>query len=343
MRTTFRGRARRPLLFAFFTVVFAASAHAAGVTPSDATPVQREEAQAHFARAHDLYENKKYDEAAAEFAKSYAVVTSPNALLFLARCDRERGKLVTAYVELGRTAAEAKEHAAEDPRYAKTAQAASEEREALAQQLGFVTVTVEGGATDATVLVGGERFPRGSLGEPLPVTPGNVEVSVESPGRAPVRRAIAVAAGEKKAVKVDAGPVDAPHEATPSGAVPLAGPVHPEAPSSSSSPARGLAYGAAAVGVAGFATFAVAGLLSNGTYSDLQSKCGGTRCPANQGYEDEVSRGSSQQTIANVGLVVGAVGVVAAATLFVISLPSSGSHPTTAFVGPGSVGVKGVF
>ena len=342
MRTTFRERALRSLFFASFTVLFAASANAAGVTPSDATPVQREEAQAHFARAHDLYESKKYDDAAAEFAKSYAVVTSPNALLFLARCDRERGKLVTAYVELGRTAAEAKEHAAEDPRYAKTAQAATEERDALGQQLGFVTVTVEGGAADATVLVGGERFPRGSLGEPVPVMPGNVEVSVESPGRAPVRRSIAVAAGDKKAVTVDAGPAEAPHEAVPSGAVPLATPAPAESPSSSSSPTRGLAYGAAAVGVAGFATFAVAGLLSNGTYSDLQSKCGGARCPANQGYEDEVSRGSTQQTIANVGLVVGAVGVAAAATLFVISLPST-SHHTAAFVGPGSVGVKGVF
>ncbi|HEY2509807.1 MAG TPA: tetratricopeptide repeat protein [Polyangiaceae bacterium] len=341
MRTNFRGRTLRSLLFASFTALLAASAHAAGVTPSDATPVQREEAQAHFARAHDLYENKKYDEAAAEFAKSYAVVTSPNALLFLARCDRERGKLVAAYVEFGRTGAEAKEHAAEDPRYAKTAQAASDERDALAQQLGFVTITVEGGAADAAILVGGERFPRGSLGEPLPVMPGNVDLSVESAGRAPVRRSVTVAAGERKAVKLDAGPAEAPREGSPSTPAPLATPAPAETPASSS-PARGLAYGAAAVGVAGFATFAIAGVMSNGTYSDLQSKCGGGRCPSNQGYEDEVSRGSTQQTIANVGLVVGAVGVAAAVTLFVISLPS-GAHQATAFVGPGSLGVKGVF
>src|SRR5580704_11670159 len=73
-----------------------------------------------------------HDEAAAEFDKSYAIVSSPNALFFLARCDRERGKLVTAYAELGRTAAEAREHASEDTRYVKTAQAASDERDAIA-------------------------------------------------------------------------------------------------------------------------------------------------------------------------------------------------------------------
>ena len=50
---------------------------------------------------------------------------------------------VAAYEEFGRAATEAKEHAAGDPRYAKTAEAAERERDALAPKLGFVTVTVQ--------------------------------------------------------------------------------------------------------------------------------------------------------------------------------------------------------
>ncbi len=146
--------------------------------------MQREEAQNHFARGRDLYTAKKFDEAATEFDKSYAIVASPNALFFLARCERERGKLVAAYAELGRAATEAREHASEDPRYAKTADAASDERDAIAAQLGFVTVTVTSGSADTTVTIAGTKFPRAALGEPLPLAPGSAEIVVETPGEA---------------------------------------------------------------------------------------------------------------------------------------------------------------
>jgi hypothetical protein len=323
----------------------ATPAHAgAGVTPSDATPVQREEAQTHFGRGRDLYAAKRFDEAAAEFERSYAIVASPNALFFLARCDRERGKLVAAYAELGRTAAEAREHAADDPRYAKTAQAASEERDAIAPQLGFVTVTVTGGSADTTVTVAGAKFPRAALGEPVPVMPGGTEVVVETPGKAPLRRSVVLAAGEKKAVGFDAGTVDlATREpaSVPSAAGQGLAQPGPEAPPRHSG-LRTWSYVSAGVAVAGIATFAVAGSLSNSAYSDLKTQCGGP-CPAGDASNrDEINRGKMEQTLANVGLVVGLVGAAAAVTLFVVSVPTR-SDKVAAVVGPTWVGLRGDF
>jgi hypothetical protein len=321
----------------------AGSAHAAsGVAPSDATPVQREEAQTLFARGRDLYTAKKFDEAAELFDKSYAIVASPNALFFLARCDRERGKLVAAYSELGRTAAEAREHASEDPRYAKTAEAATEERNAIAPQLGFITVTVSGGTPDTTVTVAGTKFPRAALGEPFPIMPGSTEVIVETPGALPIHQSVAVFGGEKKSVTFDAG---AAQSAAPEAAAPAPlPPLHvqtPEEEAASRARVRTWSYAAGGVSIVGIATFAIAGLMANATYSDLQSKCHGP-CAQGSGNQDEINRGNTQQTVADVGLVVGLVGATAAVTLFVMSLPKS-DKASALVVGPSWIGVKGEF
>jgi hypothetical protein len=93
------------------------------------------------------------------------------------------------------------------------------------------------------------------------------------------------------------------------------------------------------IGVAGLALFTVYGLIDNSTYSDLQSSCPHNACPP--GKQGEIDSGRTQQTIANVSLVVGGVGLAAGATMFVISL-SHKSSPTTGLVlGPGYLGVRG--
>jgi hypothetical protein len=105
---------------------------------------------------------------------------------------------------------------------------------------------------------------------------------------------------------------------------------------------RTYSYIAGGVGVAGLAMFTIFGLMDNSTYSDLQSACVNGRCPSTK--QSEIDSGRTQQTVANVGLVVGAVGVAAGATLFVLSLkkPASPAAPTTGLVvSPGFVGLRG--
>jgi hypothetical protein len=318
----------------------APAAQADGVLPDVATPVQREQAQSRFAKGRDLLNKKQYDDALAEFRASHDIVASPNTRLEIARCLRTAGKLVAAYAELGRTSIEAKELLGQDNRYQRAYDAAIAERKEIEPQLGFVTLTVQNATDDTTVTVGGEEIKRAAWSEPIPVTPAESEIVVNSTGHAPVKTSVNIAAGQRQALTIDALSGDA-------GATPPAPTEAAPAESPSSGPSlRTWAYMAGGVGVAGLATFGIFAVLAKGTYDDLNGACHGGPCPPDK--SGEISSGKTQQTVANVGLAVGLVGVAAGATLFVLSMPKSSPSTTTAsttalVVGPGWAGVQGRF
>jgi hypothetical protein len=115
-------------------------------------------------------------------------------------------------------------------------------------------------------------------------------------------------------------------------------------PPSDKTKLRPFAYVAGGVGVAGLATFAIFGLMSNSTFSDLQSACPSSHggCSPSAGKSDEISSGQTQQLVANIGLVAGLVGVAAGATLFILSMPPKSPVANAALVvAPGYLGVKG--
>ena len=320
-------------LGAFLSVMSPAIARAAGVTPAAATPVQREQAQSRFLKGRDLYTAKKYDAAVVELNASLDIVASPNTRLILARCLRDMGRLVAAYVEFGRTGVEAKELVRDDTRYEKAGIAATDERAQLLPKLGFVEVSITHSAPETVLKVSGETIRRGGWDEPLPVMPGDSIVRIESEGHEPVVQAITVAAGEHKALTLDAnadGPADARATSTPEPRV--------FDRTEGNSTLRSVAFASAGVAVAGLGTFAGLGILANGTYGKLEDACGSERCPP--GHESDISRGRTEQTIANVGLVVFGVAAVTSVTLFVISAKS---QKTTARVGLGSIQLGGSF
>ena len=187
----------RPLLLAACvsaTLLFTpALARASGVDPDAATPVQREQAQARFARGRQLFVEKKYREALAEFEGSRDIVASPNARLYIAHCQRELGNLVAAYEEFGRAATEAREHAAGDPRYAKTAESGEKERDAIAPRLAFLTVTVQNATPETKLTIAGEEIKSAAWREAAPVLPGTTELVAVTPGRRAARASVTVA------------------------------------------------------------------------------------------------------------------------------------------------------
>jgi hypothetical protein len=316
------------------------SARASGVDPDAATPVQREQAQARFGRARQLFVEKKFREALVEFQGSHDIVASPNARLYIAHCHRELGELVAAYEEFGRAATEAREHAVGDPRYTKTAESAEKERDAIAPKLGFVTLSVANATPETKLTVAGEEIRSAAWGEAAPVLPGTTQIVAETPGRPPTKVNVTLAVGEKKHVDIDAGTAPPPEPAP----VVVVAP-----PPVEGNPRQGLrtaSFVAAGVGVVGLAGFAVFGLMAKSTYDNLQSECHG---PCATDHSDQVSSGKTQQTVADLALAVGVVGAVAGVTLFVVSRPpksaeKSADAPAAAFLaGPGWLGVRGSF
>ena len=315
-------------------------AEAAGVAPGTETPVQRFQAEQRFFRGKGFYLQKKYDEALVELHASLDIVQSPNTRLLIARCLRDKGSLVAAYVEFGRAAVAARELAAVDARYANAAKGAEDDRAALEEKIGFVTVTVKNAADDSKMTIGGEEIRRAAWGDPAPVLPGTTEIVVETPGRPPVKQTVTVASKQKQAITIDAAGGDPSAATTTTDAPATASAV--VAPTSDRASLRTYAYVAGGVGAAGLLTFVIAGAMANSTYSDLQSACANGRCPPAKG--DSISSGKTQQTIANVGLVFGILGAAAGATLFVLSMPPktpSEAPRTAVVVGPAFIGIRG--
>jgi hypothetical protein len=312
----------------------AAPAVAAGAQPSQATPAQREQAQAHFLKAKAKYGKNQFAEALTEFSASLDVVASPNTRLYVARCQRELGHLPAAYAEFRRTEAEAKELSREDPRYEKAGESAVEERTKLEAQLGFIGLELTHADPTTTVKVAGEEVHPASSSEPIAVMPGTTEVVVETPGRPPIHKSVEVAVSEHKALSIDAA----------EGAPVASPPPPPPVVVSTSKPGtlRKVAYVTGGVAIVGLGVFAFFGLKANGTYSDLQNACNKGPCPP--GHEDQISSGRSQQTVANIGLAVFAVGAIATGTLWVLSTPKKPSAATARIdLGPSYVGVSGGF
>jgi hypothetical protein len=306
-------------------------AHAVGAAPGAATPVQREQAQQKFLRGRDAFALKDWPKAIELLRASMDIVQSPNTRLYLARALRESGKLVEAYVEFGRTAVEAEELAAQDPRYNKTGPAAKLERAQLEAKLAFVHVSIAHPSDQTRLTVGGEEVRRAGWDEPLPALPGTLDVVVDTPNRPTRRETLTLAAGDRREVAIDAGAtVDAPAAVAPVAA--------PSSGARGSSPLRTWAWISSGVGVAGLATFATFGLLSKQKFDQLAAVCTPT-CPASR--QSDVSTGKTEQTVANVALVVGALGAATGITLFIVS--SGKSSETHVSFTPSGLIVEGSF
>ncbi|GAC1580399.1 MAG: hypothetical protein NVS3B20_11270 [Polyangiales bacterium] len=314
------------------------SAIAAGVAPGNATAVQREQAQVRFLRGKNLYAHKKFVPALVEFRASIDLVASPNARLFVARTLRELGRDVEAYVEFGRTAVEAGELSSQDARYAKAGESASDERKALEPKLAFVTIVVENSGENTVLKVQGEEVRRGGWSEPAPVKPGSAEISVETPPKPPIVKTLELTAGQRETLTIDAG-VGRNEPVTPNEAL---RPIVHQGDAHQTANLRPYALVAGGVGVAGIVTFTLFGVMANAKYNDLKSQCGQGPCTTDQGAT--IDAGKRDQRIANVGLVVGILGLGAGVALFVVSGSHHENKPMAAVaIGPSSIGLRGVF
>ncbi|MGK3996887.1 tetratricopeptide repeat protein [Sorangium sp. So ce1024] len=318
----------------------AAAADDAASTP---TPDAVEKAQGLFKKGAALFESRRYALALEQFRASYAAVASPNSRLYIARCLAELGDLPEAYLEFERVAEEAAARAKTEERYAQTEQTAHLERDEIARKIALLTVTVARPESATSLTIAGKEVPRERWGKPYPVKPGKAEVVLRTQVTS-IPQTVELSAGEAKTLPIDADP------SAPDGDAGLLdeGPLPPAtAGPSPRAYLRPYAYAAGGVGVAGLGVFTIAGLMANSTYSDLAESCQGP-CPIDR--QDDVDAGKTQKTVANVGLVIGAIGLVTGTTLFILSITGGGAdEPQRSatspelLVAPGYVGLRGAF
>ncbi len=331
-----------PLVFSLAPLLVAAEAHAeprkaAPGAPDDASV---KKATAFFIKGSEFYDKNRHALALEQFKQSYAVVPSPNSRFYIARCLAALGEHREAYREYNGVIAEVDARGPSDTKYAKTRDTARQERDELAPKVALVTITAPAAKLDLSVRVGGELVPRDQWATPLAVKPGLIPVEIQIGNQPAAAQSLTVAAGEKRAIVLEDSPAVQAATARANG-------TDKPRDTGGGSVLRPLAYAAGGVGVVGLVMFAVAGSMSKSTYASLEEKCGQGPCPSN--LESDISKGKTQQLVANVGLGVGIAGLAAGTTMFLLA-PSgkkgdaapkkAGAHLE---IGAGYVGVAGQF
>ena len=294
-----------------------------------ATDEQKDVAREAYRAGRTAFDAGDFSGALEQFRASYDHVNSPNSLLMVGSCQRQLGQLVAARRTFLETRALAV--SSDEERYAAAGEAAGQQAAELDAELGSVQVNIEGPSDGATLTVGDEQIPTDEWDAPIVVNPGVLRVTL-SDGNNTEERTVEVAAGATTDVYIGLperlpsdGDSDEDSVSMEVNGKPL--------------DTMMLAYVAAGVGAAGLLTFVIAGAMSSSKFSDLEDNCDAQmRCEP--GLEDTANSGETLQTVANIGLVIGVLGGVAAVTLYVLTPEENG---TSVALTPAGVQVMGRF
>jgi len=273
------------------------------------------EAQLRFNEALKRFDQGEYAEALPLFQRALELSGSPNARLYVARCLRETGRAIEAWEQARRAFVEARERAAKEEKYAETRDLAAAEVALSEGKIGRLVVALARRPEGVAVTVNGAAFPLDRLDEPIAVEPGNVTVEASAPGAKTVREEIDLAPGEMKTVAL-ALTVDAP-----SAAPRPEPPPKPPPPPAKGGAVRTAGFVVGGVGLVGVAVFAVTGSMASSKYGELEDGCGDRAC-VDPKYDDVISSGRTLDTVANVALVAGAIGVLGGTAMILFGGPS---------------------
>jgi hypothetical protein len=303
------------------------------------------DAVARYKKGRALIEQKQYEEALAELDASYSLLDSPNTLLLMAHAERELGRETIAARHYERVIEEAESRVQRgEARFEKTAADAKEWLDKLTKTLGRLTVVVTNAPEGAVVRVDGDAVSAEKSGDSLRVNsvwwkPGTAVVQVVAGDRSSRKVTAEIPAGGPASLSIDfeadAMGSDSPAETAPTN-------VSPE--TTEDSGGRGVptaTWVTGGIGLAGLATFGLFGSMAKSKSSDLDA-CSPS-CPESE--RPTADAGKRDQTIANIGLVVGGVGLLTAAGFYFLQPSNAEQEPGTVHVsvGPQSVMLHGTF
>ncbi len=233
-----------------------------------------------------------------KFAESLRLDFAPGTLLNLAACEEQLGQLASAWQHFVQLS---EQLPTTDERRAYALERASK----LEGRVPRLAITIAHAPAGTTLTNDDVVLPAASLGEPLPVNPGDHHVVVAAPGRAEARFTINLREGERRSLSVVAGEVTAAE---------IDRRAHAER-------RRMVGWVVGGAGVLSLATGTYFGVRALNERSRSDALCGATGCRDAAG----VSAYDDAKTFSRVADVTLAVGLVAAAVggYLILSSPST--------------------
>ncbi|MEO5729008.1 MAG: hypothetical protein ABI134_17635, partial [Byssovorax sp.] len=271
-----------------------------------------------------LFTSGKWQEALEMFQRAESEFHAVTLVLYMARCQRMRGKLVEAGVLYQQIADEALGAGA--PSQFLTAQTqAREELERLRRRIPSLVLVIKGATAGRVHVTVDGALVRVSEGASLELNPGEHALVATVEHAAPIHRTVTLNEGATAKLHLT---FDEEAE----------GP-----PGSSAVPAL-IVFG---VGAVGLGVGAITGALALDEASDLKARCLPTkRCPAlDQARADAAGRLADASTI---GFIAGGAAVVTGVVLLLVrpsggAAPRTGASPVRFNVGLGVVTMEGAF
>jgi len=301
--------------------------HVASATDSgdETTSAAESNLDVEFAQAADAFKAGEFAKALASFVALSQRTESPNVQLYIGYCQLRLGRATEAHQAFSR-AIEGSE-ASRSAQYGPTRDAARKQLLALDPQLSKLTVSLVEAPPQAVVKLDGRTLNASQLGSRLTIEPGVHVIKAEAPGALTLVETVKLEKGNAKTVVLllQSGLTRVPErDAKASGA--------------NSSPQRAtlmtVGWVTAGLGVVGWGVFTVAGLRAKSLYGDLQAQC---RIPCSDAaHRDTANAGKAWQTGANVGLAVGVLGTLSAASFFIWGSQSGSVQRTLANIQFGS-------
>jgi hypothetical protein len=284
-------------------------------------------------------EGRNYAMAIDKFSRADALVHAPTLLLGLARAQVGATKLVEAQENYNRIIREGVPP--NSPKsWSKAVDDANKEVGAISPRIPWVTISVLG-PSNPEVVVDSTPVPQASLGVKRAINPGTHKIKVSAEGYHPQEKVVALTEGQSLAVNIELeqAPQEAPAPATKVATTPAID----TSVSSGGEWRKTVAYVALGVGGASLIVGGVAGGLAITKHSQLSDECPNDTCGSTQSANVDTYRRLG--TIADVGFIVGGVGIATGIILLVTQPKETSAAGTklTPYIGLGGAGVNGVF
>jgi len=284
-------------------------------------------------------EIKNYTMAIDKFSRADSLVHAPTLLLGLARAQVGSTKLVEAQENYNRIIREGV--APNSPKsWSKAVDDANKEVGAISARIPWVTITVLG-PSSPEVVIDSTPVPHASLGVKRAINPGSHKIKVSAEGYLPQEKSIALTEGQSLSVNLELE--QAPESAPPAEKKVAAVAVDTGTSSGGGEWRRTVAYVAFGVGGASLIIGGVAGGLAIAKHSQLSDACQpASNCDTSQ--RANIDSYHRLGTIADVGFIVGGVGVAAGVVLLVTQpKETTAGAKWSPYIGLGNAGVTGRF